>query len=425
MAHTIIDYDKDLVRFRRNIGKYRMHKRDEKIVLEFEKHCVIEGLSVPRRLKLCRVLSIFSRDFLKKRFEHATADDIFDAIITVEQHNYAPWTKHDVKVVVKKFFKFLVWGRDGLNRTGYPPIVARISTSMRKRDKVRIQASDVLSVEEVKRLIATATNTQDRAFMTLLYELGARISEIGCMKIGDVSKDEYSFICSLNGKTGPRTSRVILGAAALTAWLNQHPAKDNLQAPLWGTMQQGKWTRSAYSRLRFRVKQLSREAGIRKRVYPHLFRHTRITHIRSENHMNQDQAKLFFGFSKDSTVMERTYSHLISKDANDAVLRMYGIVPKERDALPAPDQCGMCRLPNEPGSTFCSRCGYALDGTAAIANQKRSKKAGQRIANFLRDPENQMVFRKWIQEEIARELSRALPQQSSPPGEPTRARRAA
>ena len=45
-----------------------------------------------------------------------------------------------------------------------------------------------------------------------LYELGARIGELGNLKVGDVSQDQYGFVMDLSGKTGHRTPRIILSS---------------------------------------------------------------------------------------------------------------------------------------------------------------------------------------------------------------------
>ena len=342
----------------------------------------------------------------------------------IESGSYAPWTKHDFKVAIRKFFKFVEWGHEALRRKDYPESVAGISIRVKKREQVRIQASDILTVEEIEQMITAAKTTQYRALVSLMYELGARVGEIGTMQVGSVSRDTYSYICDLNGKTGPRSVRAILSASALTNWLNHHPLKSDVNAPLWVVRSRGMWKQMQYVRFGQIVRMLKRRAGITKRVHPHLFRHSRITHLLSSGQMNEAQAKQYFGLVADSHALS-TYTHLTLKDANDAVLEMHGIAAEKKTKILTPEICGMCEFNNERGSSFCTRCGQVLSHAASENLQARIDSAGSRVSNYFKDSENEAAFRRWIQEEIARELSRALPQQSSPPGEPTRARRAA
>jgi len=166
--------------------------------------------------------------------------------------------------------------------------------------------------EEVKRLINSAEHPRDKAFISMLYELGARISEIGNLRICDISRDKYSFIVDLKGKTGQRSIRLILSEPYLSVWLNEHPLRDNPQAPLWVKLGKYEGEPLNYSGLSSIVKRLARKAGIKKRIYPHLFRHTRVTHLLLSNQLNEAKAKVLFGWTPDSKMLSE-YSHLISR----------------------------------------------------------------------------------------------------------------
>ena len=62
-----------------------------------------------------------------------------------------------------------------------------------------------------------AVQPRDKAFISMLYELGARIGEIGNLRVKDVVKDKYSFIVNLRGKTGQRTPRIVISDPHVTA----------------------------------------------------------------------------------------------------------------------------------------------------------------------------------------------------------------
>ena len=54
------------------------------------------------------------------------------------------------------------------------------------------------------------------------------------------------------------------------------------------------------------IKRACAGAGLSaKRIYPHLFRHTRATHLLLTGQMNETQAKVYFGWSPDSKMIGR------------------------------------------------------------------------------------------------------------------------
>lgn len=415
---SIHNFERKMECLHAKIKKSDMCRRNKELILDFEKYCAAEGLSLPRRWKLGEYIYVFGSRHYKTRFDRANTDSIWNAVLKIEAANLAPWTKHDFKVAIKKFFKFIEWGSKALQRKDYPDSVAGISTSIKKKDQVRIQAADILTEEEVKQLLAAAKDTQEKAFVSLMYETGARVGEIGAMRIGSISKDNYSYICDVNGKTGPRSSRVVLSAGVLTAWLNLHPRKGDTASPLWGRMRKGKWKPFEYANIQKLMKILSRNAGIKKRVHPHLLRHTRITHVLKNGHLNEAQAKKYFGLTADSDMIA-TYSHLISKDANDAVLRMYNIKPEKAESKLSPISCGMCGQMNDEENKYCSKCSYILEADAAEDALSRVNNAGDYISKFLSQPEIEQAFRRMVRKEIESALSRSLLSQPSQPSEPS------
>lgn len=64
-------------------------------------------------------------------------------------------------------------------------------------------------------------------------------------------------------------------------------------SPLWTTSYaiKGKYNRLTDMALHFQLKILAKKAGITKRIYPHLFRHTRATHL--AEHLTDSQLKRF------------------------------------------------------------------------------------------------------------------------------------
>jgi integrase len=62
--------------------------------------------------------------------------------------------------------------------------------------------------------------------------------------------------------------------------------------------------------------------SVNKNIYPHLFRHTRATHLVDK--LTEAQMKIYFGWSGRSEVPS-VYVHLSGRDVEEAILRMYDI----------------------------------------------------------------------------------------------------
>lgn len=387
------------------------------LILGFERLCAVEGLSTGRRWKLCEYLYVLAKRYHPGSFRSATAQDLHDVVLRLENSSYAPWTKHDFKVALRKFFRFVVWGEEAPRHRGYPDIVAGISIRVARRDQVRVQRADILTEDEALRVIEAAPGTQERALVSMLYELGARIGEIGCMTVGSLTRDAFSLVADVNGKTGPRSVRIIMSAAAVAGWLGVHPRRDDPTAPLWGSLHDGEWRMSPYWQLARTVGRCVRLAGITKRVSPHRLRHARANHLLASNRMNETQIKPFLGLVDDSSQI-RTYAHVLAQDANNAALRMYGLATDDAPKAVPVQRCGLCSELNLPTATRCAKCSYALTAAAADDAFARTQRAQETLGRFLQQPEIEQALRRLIADEVRQALAQSLPLGSAPPAAP-------
>ncbi|MBI1742889.1 site-specific integrase [Candidatus Acetothermia bacterium] len=395
----IHNYDRRYESQKRRLTESDVSQRNKQLILEFDRQAVMEQLSLPRRIKLMNSLYNLATVYLKKDFDQATKEDIKQVMLEIEsRQDYSPWTKVSYRAVLKKFYKWLVFGDEYRDKLEYPPIVSWIRTNMKKKDQPKVQASDILTEEEVARLIRASEHPRDKAFIAITYELGARIGEVGKLQVKSITKDKYSYLVDVNGKTGQRTPRIVFSAPYITAWLNEHPHKDDLEAPLWVLAGRREKVRARYGSLRAMVLRLAKAAKIQKRMYPHLFRHTRVTHVLINRLMSEAQAKVYFGWAPSSRMLA-DYQHLVSRDVNDTILVMYGIrKDEETEKVLQPKQCSMCQTINSSDAMFCQKCAQVLDLKAAIALDEKRKQYDERIASFLKDKDAQVFFAKKARE---------------------------
>jgi tyrosine recombinase XerC len=142
-----------------------------------------------------------------------------------------------------------------------------------------------LSPEQVTALIEAASGAspgelRDRALLELLYACGLRVSEVTGLDVGDV--DLLEGIARVRGKGG-KERLVLMGRPAVQAlrrYLRDgRPAllRQPHQQALFLNMRDGQ--RLSARSVQAIVRRYAQRAGIDRRVWPHLLRHTFATHM--------------------------------------------------------------------------------------------------------------------------------------------------
>ena len=209
MDNDIHGYDRRLEKLTRNIDALEIDEDSKTLLHGYERDLLLyEALSKPRRERLISSFLWLIKNTFKKPIKEIKLEDVKGAVEDIEKADYSPWTKSLYKISIRKIFRWRAYGPNKLKE--YPPLVSWIKVHVKKKDQPRVQTSAILTEGEVHKLIEAADTSRSRAFLSMLYELGARISEIGNLKIKDLTRDEYSYIVDLVGKTGHRTPRIVL-----------------------------------------------------------------------------------------------------------------------------------------------------------------------------------------------------------------------
>lgn len=135
---------------------------------------------------------------------------------------------------------------------------------------------DVLSVEEVERMINTATEIRNKALIALIYSSGLRLNEAASLKPEDI----YMSTMQVH-VTDTKTHRDRWTILSLTAlgylkeyWHSYNIPREKLFVSLISPHKPLKG-----SGIEIMIRTVARDAGIKKRVYPHLLRHSFATHL--------------------------------------------------------------------------------------------------------------------------------------------------
>lgn len=284
--------------------------QDLPVLLQFRDQLFVDGLGTARIVKYLVHLRILYQ------LSGASLMDLdppgaVRLLASIQRSSWKPWTKHDYLIVLRRY----------LQHVGRPDLAQLV-----KLPKVRTQKlpEELLTPSDVRALLAAARTTADRALISLLYETGARISEILTMQYRHCQFDPAGCLLILTGKTGMRRVRIRESVEYLDAWILETQPKPTDRIFAW-----------QYPAARKRISVLARRADIPKRIYPHLFRHSRATFLAA--HLTQAQLCQYLGWTQGSD-MARIYIHLSSADLDPVLARLPRVLHPERqpcEQLPA------------------------------------------------------------------------------------------
>ena len=286
-------------------------------------------------------------------------------------------TKKQYKVGIVRFLRH--WGKETENKN----LIELSNFDFSKTKSTRKLPEDLLTKEDIDRMIAAADLSRDKALVAVLYESGARRGELVNCRLKDVRANPNGFHIRLDGKTGARQVLVHFYQTYLRDWINAHPIKDDPNAPLFGKFESQKYIALDGAAIYYLITKIARAAGIKGRCHPHLFRHSIATNMAKT--LTENQLKARFGWDQSSNVTA-VYVHLSGKDVDDALLESYGIIEKKKDDGTKVNVCVRCRDQVSPGIKYCPTCGEPLIEEAKQTNNvaiTEMVSIGHRLRNFL------------------------------------------
>lgn len=349
------DFDKRLTRLMSAIEETPdISQRNKETLTRFKRDLSTEGYTKARMHKLLTHLKIIA-EWASWDYDDANEDDLRDAVAWIqERDDLRPQTKLDYKVVLKRFYKWMNGGDE------HPDKVKWINTTQKYSE--RKLPEDLLDEDNVLALLTHATNRRTAAFMSVLWETGARAGELLDLEIRHLQDHEYGYKIVIKGKTGPRRIPLITSVPHVNRWLDKHPGRDDRTSPLWVEVHtqdhgQGKQVgeKASYHALKRDVERTAERAGIEKPVNFHHWRHSRATYL--ANRFTESQMCEWFGWVQGSR-MPGKYVHLSGRDIDQAYGSLHGKTEtKEQEVKTNPRSCPRCGFENRPEARFCDRCG--------------------------------------------------------------------
>lgn len=272
--------------------------------------------------------------------------------------SYKTNTIIDYIKILKQFYTWLI-------ENEYSDIPEKKLLKLKSPPKPRMTktAEDILTPDEIRTFLEVAG--RDRAMFSLLYESGLRISELGTLTWGQLQFDSMGVVLNTDGKTGKsRYIRLVMCVGDLATWRRDYPFKQSPDALVFLNRHNKPLTHGTITK---RIREIQLAAGITKHISPHLFRHSRITHLIRDGVSLPIVGMMMWG---DATSKElHCYLHLANCDVDTALLDHYGIRPQDRPQRDRvePRQCSGCHTISGPTAEYCPTCGLPLSEEAAAA----------------------------------------------------------
>jgi integrase/recombinase XerD len=200
---------------------------------------------------------------------------------------------------------------------------------------------DVLSVEEIHTLIESIDlsrreGVRNKAMLETMYSCGLRVTELVDLKLSQV--DLIDGVVRVIGK-GNKERIVPIGTTAMNAiddYLSHYRSALVPQSGFEDTLFLGRQGRSMSRQMTFTmIRRVTIQAGIRKNVSPHTFRHSFATHL-VEAGADLRAVQVMLGHAQLTTT--EIYTHLDRRFLRDQVTKFHprsgeAAVPKERKTV--------------------------------------------------------------------------------------------
>lgn len=328
-------------------------KINDRILHQFLKHCTAQGLSDGRILSLRNNLNWYIKH-TRKPFNKLNQGDIEDLMCQLEKAGYSEWTKYTRKAVLLRFMRWL-------KKKKHPKEVEGVKLHQPKDTLIK---SDLIAFEELNKIVKAAAGAhQWQALFMTTYDGNFRSGEVLSATLQDLTiHQRYMDLSYRRSKTWVGTKTLTISTPYLTEWLEHHPHRDNPKAPLFMTYDKRyhRWVPITGNTYRAALKRHAHKAGVKRKVWPHLLRHSRTTQLLDSKVPLRIVEKS--GGWKPGSRAFRRYDHLSNRDYKDEMLVQGGV---RKDTVEGKRvqvrECLVCGVVNPPGREKCKTCKQPLD----------------------------------------------------------------
>jgi site-specific recombinase XerD len=354
---------------KRAVDSTMITQDDADLILEFvqETKAINKKITDARCFKLTVTL-IHLREFFPQPFRESTIKDVYAARegleIAQKPDGSTRYKANTIADFVRFMKRFFLWMTENEYSTIPEKKLSNISPPAYRYDTKT--AEMIFTKEEIHAMLKACQNSRDRAIISVLYDGALRVGELGTLRWNQVVFTDVDATVTVRFKTEKtRLVPLFMAREYLAAWRNDYPgepAGDNFVFLTSG----GGRNRTGRNQLQYagvskQIKQIAERAGITKKITPHLFRHSKITHLIQDG--AQESMIKLLGWGHTSTVMmDKCYSHLGPSDVKIEMARLahVQIEEKPRSKVLEPRQCPRCGTIAGPTHQWCPVCGLEL-----------------------------------------------------------------
>jgi integrase len=355
------------------VDSKRITQEDADLIRAFvqEVRSTSRKISASRIYKLTVTL-ISLREYFPKPFADSTINDLYAAremIETAQKADSSPRYRQNTIADFIRFMKrFFVWMTENKHSAVSMKNLEKISPPAYRYDTKT--ADMIFDKEEIHAMLKACQNSRDRAIIACLYDGALRVGELGTLRWHQVQFTDWDATLTIRYKTEKiRTVPLFMAREYLAAWRNDYPGEPSGDNYVFLTANGG-GKRTGHNQLQYagvakQIRKIAERAGITKKITPHLFRHSRITHCIQDG-MQESMIKLLAWGHTTTGMLDKCYSHVGPSDVKREMARIAGVQIEDttRSKVLEPRQCPRCGMINGPTLEWCSVCGLELTAEA-------------------------------------------------------------
>ena len=370
-------YSQKIISYKSGLKKILVTK-EYNLLEKYHESMINTPTALATQVKNLEVILSLSR-LIKKNWLSMTRDDV-NHLVSVVMIKYSDdgqetHSTYDHKKMLKMWFRFIKLGNRLHKKVGSPDEINDVTM---KTVADKITREQLITLDDKTRIIKACLNLRDKALIDVHYDAGTRPSELLSLQIKHVKVDKNGAIISVDGKTGARQIRILESTPTLAKWMSTHPFGDDPESPLFINLSKSGYGKPMnYPSANKVLKTACKKAGINRRIYFYLFRHSEATRIAS--YMPEPLSRKRHGWSPTSK-MPSKYAHINGKDVDDAYLIHHGIEPENQDIeSTTPIMCPICLNPNSHDAEICDNCCKPLNLEKAILLESKSDEQLQNV----------------------------------------------
>jgi len=306
-----------------DIAEKKLFKGDREVLDSFLKKCSITAAE--RKVLHIKKLIIQLTDVTQLPLTKQNKESVDSFLMLLSKSDKSVWTKDEIRVYVKQF---LLW-----YYKDYALVENIHAESKKGLNPQKITENNLVSEEDVEKMLRYAQGYRDKAYLLLSFQTGARPQELISLKWKDIKfEDKYADITLFSNKTKQSRTFPVVEKTMKALWeWKQHYSFSDVQGKDYVFPSRWREKPITSSGLNKILRKMAVASDLNKDVWGYLFRHSRATRLYEE--LPQQIVEKLMGHKN----MAGIYAHISSKKAREEMLsKIYHIEelsPQEQNKI--------------------------------------------------------------------------------------------